>query len=300
MTIPINQVIVFATVARTGSFAEAALQLHLTQPSLSIAIRNLESALGGKLFTRTTRSVTLTPEGKAFYPVAQRLLADWEQSLQDVRNQFELRRGKLHIAAIPTYANNCLPDLLANFHQQYPDINITVHDVIAENVVEMVREKRCELGITFAPDNASDLHFHRLFEDRFLAILPAEHPLLAQTELTWSDLLTYPHISLQHPAGIRSLIDQALAKHKLTLRPTFESHQLVNIGRMVSQNLGLSVVPSTSQKQMEEMGLHCRAISAPIITHDLGIVTHHQQTLSSAAQTMKALIQAKGSMKNNN
>ena len=140
MNITINQVLAFSTVAQTGSFAEAALQLHLSQPALSIAIKNLEEALGGKLLARTTRAVTLTPEGKAFYPVARRLLSDWQQSLQDVRNHFALRRGKLELAAMPTYTTNLLPQILADFHRQYPDIHVSVHDVIAENVVDMVRE----------------------------------------------------------------------------------------------------------------------------------------------------------------
>ncbi|MBT7374711.1 MAG: LysR family transcriptional regulator, partial [Porticoccaceae bacterium] len=212
MSIPINQVIAFSTVARTGSFAEAAIQLHLSQPALSIAIKNLEQGLGGKLLARTTRSVSLTPEGKAFYPVARRLLADWEQSLQDVRNHFALRRGKLDIAAMPTYTTNLLPKILAGFHRQYPDIHVTVHDVVAENVVEMVREERCELGITFDPGDAPDLHFQPLFRDRFIAILPASHSLLTQDKLSWADMLAYPHISLQRPAGTRALIDQALAE----------------------------------------------------------------------------------------
>jgi len=292
MAIPINQVLAFSTVARTGSFAEAALQLHLSQPALSIAIKNLEETLGGQLLARTTRSVALTPEGSAFYPVARRLLSDWEQSIQDVRNHFALGRGKLHIAAMPTYATNLLPQILVDFHQQYPGINVTVHDVIAENVVEMVREQRCELGVTFEPVNTPDLHFQSLFNDRFLAILPAQHPLLAKRQLTWPDLLDYPHISLQHPAGTRILIEQALADKGLILRPTFESHQLVSVGRMVSMGLGLSVVPNTSRAQMEEMGLRCRAISSPVIRYRLGMITRQQQTLSAAAQAMEALIRS--------
>ena len=292
MTIPINQVIAFSTVARTGSFAEAAIQLHLSQPALSIAIKNLEASLGGKLLARTTRSVALTPEGKAFYPVARRLLADWEQSLQDVRNHFALRRGKLDIAAMPTYTTNALPRILAEFHRQYPDINVTIHDVIAESVVEMVREGRCELGVTFDPGDAPDLNFQPLFSDRFVAILPPKHALLSTKALRWRDLLAYPHISLQRPAGTRALIDQALAEKGLVLTPAFESHQLVSIGRMVSEGLGLSVVPSTSQVQMEEMGLQCRAISSPVITHQLGVITRRQQELSVAAQAMEALIRA--------
>lgn len=291
MTIPINQVIAFTTVARTGSFAEAALQLHLSQPALSIAIKNLEQALGGRLLARTTRSVTLTPEGKAFYPVARRLLSDWDQSLQDVRNHFELRRGKLDIAAMPTYTANLLPKILAAFHRQYPDVHVTVHDVIAENVVEMVREARCELGITFDPGDAPDLHFQSLFSDRFIAILPQSHTLLSKRQLSWADLLDYPHISLQRPAGARALIDQTLAKKGLVLTPAFESHQLVSIGRMVREGLGLSVVPNTSRGQMEEMGLQCRAIAYPIITQDLGVITRRQQPLSVAAQAMKKLIE---------
>lgn len=292
MSIPINQVIAFSTVARTGSFAAAAIQLHLSQPALSIAIKNLEEALGGKLLARTTRSVALTPEGKAFYPVARRLLADWEQSLQDVRNHFALRRGKLDIAAMPTYTTNALPRILAEFHRQYPDINVTIHDVIAESVVDMVREGRCELGVTFDPGDAPDLNFQPLFRDRFVAILPTGHALLKRKNLRWTELLAYPHISLQRPAGTRALIDQALSGKGLILTPAFESHQLVSIGRMVSEGLGLSVVPSTSRAQMEEMGLQCRAISSPVITHQLGVITRRQQELSVAAQAIETLIKA--------
>jgi len=291
MSIPINQVIAFSTVARTSSFAEAAIELHLSQPSLSIAIKNLESSLGGKLLARTTRSVTLTPEGKAFYPVARRLLVEWDQSLQDVRNHFALLRGKLELAAMPTYTINLLPRILADFHRQYPDINVTVQDVIAENVVELVRQGRCELGVTFAPTDAPDLDFQPLFKDRFIAILPIKHPLLEKKQLRWSDLLKYPHISIQRPAGTRALIDQALATKNLKLTPTFESHQLVSIGRMVHEGLGLSVVPSTSWAHMKSMGLQARPISSPIITHEVGLITRPRQQLSAAGQAMRSLIQ---------
>jgi len=139
----------------------------------------------------------LTLEGKIFYPVARRLLADWEQSLQDISNQFKLLQGKLEIAAMPTYTSNLLPKVLADFHRQHPDINVTVHDVIAESVVQMVRDGRSELGVTFEPSNAPDLNFQPLFRDRFMAILPNKHPLLTKKKLRCVNILKYPHISLQ-------------------------------------------------------------------------------------------------------
>ena len=242
------------------------------------------------MFDRTTRSVVLTPEGKAFYPVVKRLLSDWDQSLEDVRNHFTLRKGKLDIAAMPTFTNNMLPRALTDFHHQYPKIHIGIHDVTAEHVVDLVREGRCELGITFNPGDTPDLNFHSLFSDRFMAILPKGHPLLAKSQLRWKDLQHYDYIALQRPASTRHLIDKALADKKLALTPAFEAHQLVSIGRMVSAGLGISVVPTMSMAQMQEMGLECRTISHPVITHQVGLISRRQQSLSVSAQAMSAVI----------
>lgn len=290
MSVSINQLQAFAAVARLGSFAEASELIHLSQPALSIAIKNLESSLGGKLFDRTTRSVALTPEGKAFYPVVKRLLSDWDQSLEDVRNHFTLRKGKLDIAAMPTFTNSMLPRALADFHDQYPEIHIGIHDVTAEYVVDLVREGRCELGITFNPGDTPDLNFYPLFRDRFMAILPKDHPLLKKSQLRWKDLQHYAYIALQRPASTRHLIDKALAEKKLALTPAFEAHQLVSIGRMVSAGLGVSVVPTMSTAQMQEMGLECRPIAYPVITHEVGLISRHHHALSVSAQIMSEVI----------
>lgn len=290
MSATIRQLHCFVAVARSGSFAEACSLLHLSQPALSIAIRNLEQEIGGKLLQRSTRSVTLTPEGAKFYPVVQRLLRDWDRSLEDVRNLFALRRGKLDIAAVPTFASSLLPAVLAEYHGHYPDINISVHDVITENVVEMVRESRVELGVTFDPGEADDLNFAPLFRDRFVAVLPAGHELLSRKNLKWRELKKHPYLALQRPSSIRQLIDTALLKHDISLLPAFEAHQLASIGRMVTAGLGVSVVPALSISQMEEMGAECRPLSGPVITRELGVITRKRQPLSAAAQAMLEVI----------
>ena len=86
MNASIRQLKAFVVVAQTRSFAQACGLLHLSQPALSIAIRNLEQAVGGTLFVRTTRSIALSPEGEAFLPLAQRLLRDWDSAFGDLRN----------------------------------------------------------------------------------------------------------------------------------------------------------------------------------------------------------------------
>lgn len=290
MSVTIRQLQCFAAVAKSGSFAEACTVLHLSQPALSIAIRNLEEALGGKLLARTTRAVALTPEGSEFYLIAQRLLADWEHSLEDVHNLFSLRRGKLAIASMPTFASSLLPPILGVYHDLHPTINVTVHDVIAESVVDMVRQGRVELGVTFDPGDAQDLDFQPLFTDKLVAALPQGHLLLQKKALQWRQLLDYPFIALQRPSSIRLLIDQTLEEHDMALAPAFEAHQLASIGRMVSTGLGVSVVPSLSGGQMREMGAVCRPITAPVITRKVGIVTRKRHPLSVSTQAMVRVI----------
>jgi LysR family carnitine catabolism transcriptional activator len=290
MNITIRQLQAFVAVARAGSFAEACTLVHLSQPALSIAIKNLETAVGGKLLQRSTRSLALTPEGAEFLPVVQRLLSDWDRSLEDVHNLFALRRGKLDIATMPTFASSLLPQILSRYHHQYPDINVTVHDVVAESVVDMVRHGRVELGVTFDPGEAQDLNFTPLFSDRFVAVLPKAHPLLAKTRLKWRDLQDFAYIALQRPSSIRLLIDQILQDHNIPLTPAFEAHQLASIGRMVTSGLGISIVPNLSSGQMLEMGAECRPITAPAITRKVGVITRKRYPLSVASEAMLTVI----------
>jgi LysR family carnitine catabolism transcriptional activator len=126
---------------------------------------------------RTTRSLALTPEGKAFYPVAQRLVADWDNAFTDINNLFSMRRGRLRIAAMPSFASSLLPSTLAHYRRQHPNIDIAVQDVVAENVVDMVRTGRVEIGVSFDPGEYDDLHFEVLFEDKFFVAVPKQHVL---------------------------------------------------------------------------------------------------------------------------
>ena len=289
MNIKLRQIEVFVAVASTGSFADACDRVHLSQPAISAAIKNLEREVGGKLLARSTRSVELTPEGRAFYPVARQLLADYTRSLDDLSNLFRLQRGKLEIAAMPSFAGSLLPDLLATFHHHYPGINITVHDVIAEVVVEMVQQHRVELGISFDPGEVEGTAFTPLFRDRFMLVVPSEHPLAGTTSVSWHDLAGHTLIALQKPSSIRLMIDRVLEQHKIALSPTFEAHQLVVVGRMVAAGLGVAVVPELSRHQMQELGAHCLPIT-PEVTRPVGLIRHARHPMSTASSAMMDIV----------
>ncbi|GEN26907.1 transcriptional regulator [Halovibrio variabilis] len=284
----VKQLRAFLAVAQTLSFTQACERLHLSQPALSLAIKGLEASLGGKLLIRSTRSVRLTPEGESLLPLAKHLLAQWDNTEERLRQRFTLQLGRLSIAAMPAFACNLLPAALVKFRQQYPKINITVHDVINEEVTEMVRSRQVELGIAFSPEGTGSLLFTPLFEDHFVAVVPPASTLNQCAKLSWAQLLGHDFITLQRPSMVRRLLEQELRNQHMALPVAFESHQLSTVGRMVADGLGVSAVPSMCIRQMHELGARCIPLTTPGISCRVGILT--QQELSVAAHALRTVL----------
>lgn len=290
VNITLKQLRAFVAVARTQSFTEACVQVHLSQPALSIAIKNLEEEVGGALFSRTTRAIALTPEGEEFYPVAQKILQDCETALDDLNQRFALNRGRVVLAAMPSFASSLLPGIISQYRALYPNVSVTVNDVIAEDVVDMVRNGQVEVGITFDPGRSEDLAFTPLFDDRFVAVVHPDHPLTALSHVSWQALLKNDFIALQRPSSIRLLIEAKLRQLGMQVSPEFETHQLATIGRMVATDLGVSAVPSLCIQQMRELGAVCRELDTPVMSRPVGVVTRKRYPLSTAARSLVDII----------
>ncbi|ERS83890.1 LysR family transcriptional regulator [Halomonas sp. PBN3] len=284
----VKQLRAFLAVARTLSFTQACEHLHLSQPALSLAIKGLEESLGGRLLTRSTRSVRLTPEGESLVPLAKQLLAEWDNTEELMRQRFTLQMGRLGVAAMPSFAGTLLPPALMAFRSRYPRINVTVHDVINEQVIEMVRNRQVELGIAFEPEASGSLAFTPLFRDCFVAVVPPDSLLAGHARLAWATLLTRDFIALQRPSMVRRLLEQQLTAEGMRLPTAFESHQLATVGRMVASGLGVSAVPSLCRRQMEELGARCLPLEGPVIERDVGILV--QGELSTSALALREVI----------
>ena len=282
----VKQLRAFVAVAKFQSFAQAGEHLHISQPALSLTIKALEENLGGALLSRTTRSVSLTAEGEVLLPLARRLLADWDDTEEMLRQRFTLQLGRVAIAAMPSFAGNLLPGALKLFRQCYPKVNVTVHDVINEQVQELVRHRRVELGIGFEPDNVEGLHFHPLYLDRFVAVVPADSPLARLAQISWAQLLAEDFVALQRPSAVRLLLEQNVAVQHGKLAVAFESHQLATVGRMVASGLGVSAVPALCITQMQELGARCIPLVEPAVERRIGVIALREHTLSTAAQAL--------------
>lgn len=287
----VKQLRAFLAVAQTLSFAQACEHLHLSPPALSLTIKSLEDSLGGRLLNRTTRSVSLTPEGETLLPLARRLLASWDDAEDELRQRFSLQHGRVALAAMPSFAGNLLPVALRRFRERYPGIGVSVHDVVNEQVMDMVQSGAVELGIAFAPEPSSPLDFQMLYLDRFVAVVPADSPLAKRHALRWRDLLDQPFVTLQRPSTVRVMLEEHLRRSGWRLPVAFESHQLSTVGRMVAEGLGVSAVPALCREQMHELGARCLTLQDPAIERPVGLITRRGHQLSVAAQAIAELFQ---------
>ncbi|NYT74600.1 LysR family transcriptional regulator [Halomonas sp. QX-2] len=286
----IQQLRVFVAVAHSRSLAEASERVHLSQPAISIALRKLEENVGGALFARTTRQLALTPEGEAFLPVAVRLLNDWNEAFEDLNDQFSKQRGKVTVAALPTLAAGLFPRVIKLFHEAYPRINLSLHDVLAEQINQMVREGRADLGLSVPPSDAEDLTFEPVLEDSYVVVCPCGHPLLAQSAVAWSQLAAYPFIGINRLSSSHQDIDRIMQSVGERLDILCDARQIATVGRMVAAGLGISVLPSLSFRQIAADGIEYRPLVEPTIRRELGIILSRRHPPSAATSALRQLI----------
>lgn len=286
-----RQLQAFTVVAQTLSFSRACERLHMSQPALSLAIRKLEEELGGPLLSRSTRQVKLTPEGAALLPQALHLLADFDNVRERVKQRFTLQRGHVAIAAMPSFAGSVLPGILREYRLQFPNMEVTVHDVINEQAIDMVESGRVELGCAFEPRGETPLVFELLFVDRFMAIVPHDSVLAGMKEVSWAELLKHDVIVLQRPSSMRRLLEESLAAKDMELRVALECHQLATASRLVAAGVGVSVVPSLLRSQVLALGARCVRLGRPVVRQRVGLIMRGDQELSVAASALRGVLQ---------
>src|SRR5690606_30750364 len=177
MNLSLRHMRAFVALVDEGNFTRAAERCNLTQSSFSSLIANLETGLGVKLFSRNTRNVELTSDGDVFLNIVKTLLPETERALEPMRDQAEVRRGKVAIAALPTIYTSILPSLVARFHAQHPGIELIIEDVANAICIDHVRHRRVDFALCAATSPGSDCITETLASDSFYFVCHASHPL---------------------------------------------------------------------------------------------------------------------------
>ncbi len=181
----LNDLQAFRAVAELSNFRKAAEALHVSQPAFSRRIEKLEEALGVRLLDRTTRRVNLTAVGREFDRKVQQLLDDLDQTLLGIRGVADTRMGEVTLACVPSTVYYFLSQVIARYHERYPKIRVKVFDASANEVLSVVARGEADFGLNFVGGQEPDIEFKPLLEERFVAACRRDHPLAAETTVTW-------------------------------------------------------------------------------------------------------------------
>jgi LysR family transcriptional regulator, benzoate and cis,cis-muconate-responsive activator of ben and cat genes len=190
----------FVAVAEMENVSRAAMQrLHVSQPSLSRQIRDLEDEMGVQLLERTAKSVRLTDAGRAFLDEARAILKHTDDAVGKVRAIAGKRETELHIGDWPLATGRIMPALLRAFQQAMPNVKMKVHDWPVEKNIAGVRDGRLQLAIILPPLKANaleELRFERLLTARVCLAVSPDHPFARRQSVSLADAAREPFIGL--------------------------------------------------------------------------------------------------------
>ena len=284
---------VFLAVADLGSFRVASEALHLSQSALSRRADKLEDALGVQLFTRTTRKVELTTIGRGFVPKARNVLNELESALVGIQDVAERLSGMVTIACVPSAVAYFLPDVIRDYHAQYPRIRIRIIDESSSQVLTAVARGDADFGLTYIGTNDAEIEFKPLLEEPFVAAVSRAHPLAKRRSVSWADLANHAYITLAQGSGNRFLIDQALAHSETRPRHFCEVQHVPALVSMVEAGLGVGVVPRLAMPTKDHGTLVSIALKNPTVARTIGLIHPRGKALNPVARLLYELLAKK-------
>ncbi len=269
--VTLRQLRYLVAVADTLHFGRAAERCHVSQPSLSAQIQQLEDALGVQLVERTQRRVLLTPAGRDAVARARRILGEMSDLAAAVRSAAAPLGGELRLGAIPTLAPYYLPRVLPALRRDHPDLKLFLREDLTGRLLDALKAGALDALLLALPVDDAGLDHADVFDEPFAVALPAGHPLTARAALEESDLAGERLLLLEEGHCFR---DQALAVCGRPGRPErdgFSGTSLNTLCEMVAGRIGITLLPMLARPRAPE-GVETRPFAEPQPTRRIGLV----------------------------
>jgi len=264
-----------------GTFTAAAAACFVAQPSLSHAIRNLETELGVALFHRLGRRTTLTSAGEAFIPAAREVLRTLDTLRADVDAVAGVIAGRLDLVALPTLAVDPVTPLVGTFRAAHPGVTIRLaHPEGSRELVSLVRSGDSEIGITELPISAERITTHAIGRQELVAVLPPGSARSRRRDL--AELARRPLVTQPPGTSTRDALDSAFAAIGVMATVAVETDQREAIVPLVLAGAGAAVVPAPMAAMARRQGAVISPLR-PALWRQLGLI-HRAATLSPAAR----------------
>lgn len=282
--ITLKQLRALVAVASEGSFTKAATKLHVTQSTLTSAIKMIEGEIGIRMFDRTTREVSLTREGALFLPTVQRTLDELESAIDGLRQIADHEQGSVVVAGAGSFISYVLSPSMLRLAQAHPRINVRLAEAPTANVLQMVLSGEADFGVTTLLEDEPKIDVAPLLSDVFCAVFTPEHALSgAKDNLSWHDLKGLRSIRLHNSNGIRTLLNRLPEFKSLTSETAYEVGLASSLHSLLNAGFGYAAVPAMTARYLQNEGLAFKRIGQPTIRRTLTAIKRKGKALSPSA-----------------
>jgi LysR family transcriptional regulator, low CO2-responsive transcriptional regulator len=291
----LHQLKVFETVARLGSITRAAEELSLTQPTVSMQVKQLAKNIGTPLFEQVGKKLYLTAAGQELSSTCQHIFEQLSQFEMKVADLQGMKRGRLRLATITT-TKYFIPRALAPFCQMYPGIDVSLQITNHEQLISRLSENQDDLYILSQVPEGMDVSTHAFLVNPLVVIAAKNHPLAGQKNIPISALQGEAFVMREAGSGTRTAVEQLFAQHQVSVRVKLELGSNEAIKQAIACGLGMSVLSRhTFGQESEALGLTILDVQHFPIDRHWYIAYPNGKQLSIVADTFRQFLYSESS-----
>ncbi len=282
----------FLLVAETENFTRAAERLGISQPSVSVQIRDLEGALGAPLFARLGQRVALTPAGRVFRQRAELALSKLNDACQAVRQAEDLTAGHLSVGVIPPLNVPWMPSVLGRLHREHPGLALSVTEKSSPEVENEVEAGRFDVGVGILSGASPNLAYEPLRSDSIVLLARADGPLGKRRKVSARELGELPLVLLPESYLLRQLTQEAFRRARVLPRVALEVDTIEGV-LATAMHTGLAtLMPRVVLQGREALGLRAIPLSEWEQPLEFGLIWPGTVERNAAARAFAAALRA--------
>ncbi|WP_018750092.1 cidABC operon transcriptional activator CidR [Paenibacillus sanguinis] len=280
----IRQMQYLIEVARLGSFTKAAQALYITQPTISKTVKAMEEELGVVLFDRVGKKIELTDAGQIIVSQAQQIVTSFQNLMAELDDLRNMKKGHIRIGLPPMVGSSFFPKVIGEFHQRYPEITIQLFEDGAKKVEQGVASGALDVGVAVLPTVEEELSYFPFVEEKLNLVVHPTHPLAERASADLAELVQDGFVLFREDFTLHDRIISECAKAGFQPHVIYESSQWDLISEMVAVGLGITLLPETICREIDDEGVRIIPLVKPVIPWKLGIVWRDDRYLSFATR----------------
>ena len=285
----LHQLRYMVAVAETGNFTRASERCHITQPSLSQQVLNLEKEVGHKLFHRLGRKAVLTEAGATFLDRARRILFEVEDATKELKDSPSLDR-QITVGAVPTVAPYLLAPLIERCRETHPNLVVYLREDFRSDLTRGVIEGDLDLAVITLPMKDHRLSIEPLLTEPLLLVVGKGHRLASRSDITANDLAEETFVTMGDSSTLAGQIRSFCGDHNFAPKIGYRCAQVATLKLFVAMGAGISILPQVAQLPADRDTLTYLRLADSVPTRELAVIRHLQRYQSRGAEQFLALL----------